>query len=125
MTTNSSIAEYEARLLLADTSPEADTSAILERLLADDVIMIGPDGAPVARSFILEAHRPPRRQTFSSVTVTDEEIRDFGDTAVVSGLAEYRTTEERIFSLRFLRLWRRTDNGWLVVAGSITGVAAA
>src|SRR5215212_8539585 len=97
-----SIAEGEAQLLLADTSPEPDTSVVLDGLLAQDVVMIGPDGEPVGRSFILEAHQPPLRQEFLHVTVRDQEIRDSGDTGVATGLIEYRTGD-RIFTLRFLR----------------------
>ena len=53
------ILSYERELKAADLRAEPDTSAILEKYLDDALLMIGPDGKPVTKTFIVDAHRCP------------------------------------------------------------------
>lgn len=55
--TEREILACEEKLRLTDASADPDTSGVLNELLADDVIMIGPKGELYDKSFVLDAHR--------------------------------------------------------------------
>lgn len=119
--TEKEIPDCEEQIRLADASPEPDTSHILDALLSDDVILIGPQGQTVAKSFVLEAHRPPGKRPFDAVSVTELVIKDLGSAAVVSCRVEYKA-DGRTFSLRSTRVWHRVNRKWKVVLGTVTGI---
>jgi ketosteroid isomerase-like protein len=117
--TREEILACEEQLRLADLSPAPDTSAILDKLLADDLLMFSPQGAPFTKTFILEAHRPPKKTPFESIVQSDFEFRDLGETAVVSCRTEYKTGAQS-FVLRMFRVWSKKSGRWQVAAGSVS-----
>jgi uncharacterized protein DUF4440 len=119
--TRKEVLACEERLRLADVSTESDTSGILDQLLADDVLMVGPNGRLVTKAFVLEAHRPPGKSPFESVVMSELEIRDLGAHAVVSCVGEYKVGAKAL-TLRFFRVWSKTGTGWKVIAGSVTQI---
>jgi len=115
---------YEEELRQADASPEPDTSAILDKYLADDVLMHGPKGESLgnAKAFILEAHRPPKKQAFDEVKLSDMKVKVLNENvAVVTCRGDYRI-QGQSFALRFLRVWSKVGGEWKIVAGSVTGL---
>lgn len=112
----------EEQIRLADASPEPDTSGILDGLLADDVLMVGPQGQLFDKAFVLKAHRPPMKTAFESVLVSGLEVRDLGgSTAFTSCACEYRVGG-KAFSLRFTRVWSKRSGAWKLIAGSVTQI---
>jgi hypothetical protein len=117
--TEAEILACEERLRLADASADPDTSAVLNELLADDVIMIGPKGELYDKAFVLDAHRPPKRKFFHEVNISELMLKDLGDSVLVSCRSEFRLAE-KVFSLRFARVWNRAGAGWKVALGTVT-----
>ncbi len=119
--TEQEILACEERITEADASHESDTSHILDELLADDVLLVGPNGQHFTKKFILDAHRPPKKQPFEKVQVTEMLIKDLGDFALVNCRGEF-TLQEQAFSLRFTRVWHRANGRWRVVSGTVTKI---
>jgi hypothetical protein len=119
--TEKEILDCEAKIRLADASPEPDTSSILDDLLSPDAILVGPQGQIFTKAFILDAHRPPKKIFFENVTVTDMIVRDLGSAAAVSCRAEFRRASQT-FSLRCTRVWHRENGSWRIVLGTVTSV---
>jgi hypothetical protein len=115
------ILALEEQIRFADASPDPDTSPILEKLLADDVVMIGPKGEMISKAFVLAGHRPPIKQQFSRMDVSEMVIKDLGDSALVTCRGKF-VLGEKTFELRFLRVWQKQSGQWKVVAGSVTGI---
>jgi hypothetical protein len=114
----------EERLRQADASADADTSAILDELLADDVVLVGPQGQLLDKAFVVDAHRAPKKRPFVDVVVRDLTLRDAGGGAVVASCVTEYAEPARRFSLRSARTWRRgADGRWRVVLAAVTGLA--
>jgi hypothetical protein len=110
----------EEELRLADASAAPDTSEILDPLLADDVLIIGPQGEFLDKAFLLDAHRAPKKQAFLDVKLSELKLKTLDDqTAVVCCRGDYKLANHA-FSLRFLRVWRKVNDDWKVVAGSVS-----
>jgi Domain of unknown function (DUF4440) len=112
----------EARIRLADASPQPDTSSILNDLLSENAVLVGPQGQIFTKSFILDAHRPPKKVLFDDVRVTEMVVRDLGTAAAVSCRAEFQRAGQT-FSLRCTRVWHRENGNWRIVLGTVTGIA--
>ena len=117
----SEILALEDKIVEADSSPAPDTSAILDELLDDEVILIGPEGRDYSKKFVLDAHRPPKKQPFDSVKIRDRVIKEFGTTAFVVCTGEFRA-KDKTFTLRFSRVWNKKDGSWMVVLATVTAV---
>ena len=116
------ILDGEESLRLADVSEAPDTSAILEELLDDNLLMVGPQGQLVDKSFIVEAHRPPKKQRFLDVKLSEFMVRTLDESnAIVCCRGDYKTKDSE-FSMRFVRFWQKTSEGWRVVAGSVNAL---
>ena len=113
MGTIEEIRELEERLRQGDSNPSSDTSAVFDELLADDVLFVQGPGNSIGKAGVLKGHQPPRKRTFSKVENHDVEIRDLGSTVAVSCRTDYGI-QDRSFSLRALRLWKRVGPSWKV-----------
>ena len=83
-------------------------------------MLVSPDGHPAfAKRQIVEAHRPGRGPKFTRVEMTDMKIVDHGAAAVVTCQGTYENAESSV-TLRFMRVWLKTDQRWQIVAGSIS-----
>lgn len=114
------ILKLEEKLNEADASKEADTRLILEELLDDDAVLVGPSGELLDKGFILHAHGP-KRVPFESVEVLKIKVTCFTDSAIVYSMNTYKTKTET-FTLRFFRVWAKRGHEWRVVGGSTTAM---
>ena len=123
MTLNESEIQFiEEELCDADESPEPDTSEILDKYLADDLVMIGPAGQLVSKAFILEGHRPPKKQAFEEVKLSERIFKDLGENhAVTCCRADYKQ-KDKAFALRFFRVWGKIDGQWKLSGGTVTAI---
>lgn len=113
MTSLEQIRRLEEQLRQGDLSPEPDTSAVFDELLADDVLFVQPHGNSVGKAGVLKGHQPPRKRAFSRVDHSEVELREFGSTVVVSCRTDY-ATRDRAFAQRAVRIWNRVKGSWKV-----------
>lgn len=118
---NDVILKLEAKLTEADASQEADTSSILDELLAPTAKIVGPKGELYDKEFIVKAHGPGR-VPFKNVSVDELSLEVFGETTIVHSVNTY-TTRDTSFTLRFFRVWSQVAGKWQVVGGSTTIVS--
>ncbi|HEV2317082.1 MAG TPA: nuclear transport factor 2 family protein [Thermoplasmata archaeon] len=121
MGTVDEIRALEERLRQGDLDPSPDTSSVFDELLADDVLFVQAPGNSVGKAGVLRGHQPPRKRTFSKVENHEVEIRDLGSTVAVSCRTDY-AIQERAFSLRALRLWKRAGTSWKVAVVALMEV---
>ena len=99
----------------------ASDVAALDRLIADDLLFIGPDGSVLAKSDDLARHRSGE-QRMTTLQVQEQCIRVSGNVGSVSVLAHVAGFfKGHAFDgrFRYLRVWHKTSAGWRVVAGSV------
>ena len=110
------IAALEDRLRVGELGPDADVFA---ELLADQAVLIGEDGEPfLAKAKVVEAHHPGKGPKFTRVEIADLKIVPHDNAAVVTCKGTYYTGETSM-TLKFMRVWLKTDNRWQMIAGSV------
>ena len=108
MNTRKEIQILEERLREAELAPDPET---FEELLADNAVLVDQSGnAAMAKSKVVEAHRPGKGPKFTEVTMSDLKIVDHGSAAVVTCTGHFTGPQ---FA------WHRKDGRWQIVAGSI------
>jgi len=108
------IAAFEAARRAAMTS--ADIGA-LDALFADDLIWIHANAHANTKSEFLDVINSGRTK-YQSIECTDETVRFYGDTALVSGIANIRahiSGEDRHLVNRFTITWAKIGESWKVV----------
>lgn len=116
-TVQSEIAALEERLRLAELGPDPK---FFEEALADDVVLVSPDGQPsFAKSRVVEAHQPGKGPKFTRVEMSDMKIVDHGTAAVVTCRGTYEGPHSSV-TLGFMRVWLKKDNRWQIVAGFVS-----
>lgn len=115
------VRQLEERLLEGDADPAPDTSSVFDELLADDVLFVQSHGNSTGKAGVLQGHRPPRKRTFAKVENVEVDIRDLGSTVAVSSRTNY-VIENRSFSLRALRVWKRVGGSWKVAVVALMDV---
>jgi ketosteroid isomerase-like protein len=108
-----------------DRAQVENDRAALERLLADDYVLVNSAGRSQDKSSMIADSTAPgfRLEPF---TVTDETIQVWSDGALFAGRAQLRgTSDGQAFAatLRFADVWRRNPGGWQVVFTEATRVA--
>jgi uncharacterized protein (TIGR02246 family) len=110
------IAALEERLRQAELGPNAE---VFEELLADDAVLVDQHGsATFAKRKVIEAHRPGKGPKFTAVEMTDLQIVEHGNAAVVVCTTRF-TGPQFTGALKFMRVWLKQDGRWRIVAGSI------
>ena len=94
--------KLENEFARAVTSNNADT---LDRLLADDWIIVEPDGSIIDKARFLEVIRSGAL-SHESMKSTDLKVRVYGNTAVVTGLT---TSKGKFMGQDFTSCERATD----------------
>lgn len=113
----------EDRLLEAMKTSNVE---LLEDLLHDDLLFNGPDGMTATKAMDLTNYRSGNIH-LHTVTSRDLMLSLIGDTAVVAVTVELRGNyldETLDGSFRYIRVWKRIDNRWTVIAGSVVPLAA-
>ena len=116
MSTRAEIEALEERLRRAELGPDP---AFFEEALADDVVLVDEQGRPaLAKSKVVEAHRPGGPAKFTRVEMRDLQIVDHGSASVVTCQGTFEGPRGSV-SLRFMRVWQKRDGRWQIIAGSV------
>lgn len=101
----------------------------LATIIGPTFTFIGPDGQVEDRTAYLAGYEqlPTLGVKVESIDMHEVEVRFFGDTAVVTGrvIAKLTMKDQPITeNVRFTRVYQRSQNGWLMVSGQGTRLAA-
>ncbi|MFL5607894.1 MAG: nuclear transport factor 2 family protein [Gemmatimonadaceae bacterium] len=116
-----SLRDAEAALRRAQLSSDVDA---LGRLVDDQLVFTGPDGAVYGKTDDLDAHRQGWVR-ISRLEPSEERIQRFGAIAVVSVRMEMAGTfKGTAFAgpFRYTRVWREGPDGWRIVAAHVSAV---
>ena len=117
MSTESEIRALEEQLRQAELGPDPE---FFQQALADDVVLIGPDGqSSFGKAEVVAAHRPTGTAKFTRVEMSEMRIVDQGAAAVVTCKGAFEGPSGR-HTLRFLRVWAKKDGRWQIVAGFVS-----
>ena len=121
MTTEGSLEECEEALRQAQLASDVQE---LDRLVDDELVFIGPNGAVYGKQDDLDAHRRGLIR-ITRLEPSEESIKRFGSIAVVSVRMEMTGTfEGAAFAgpFRYTRVWRAGPTGWRIVAGHVSAI---
>ena len=119
----------EEQVLAAERELQAAQRAsdveALDRLLHDDLLAVGPDGALVGKADDLAAHRSG---VFKIAELVEEDLRVLvhGELAVTFVVLRIRGSigdEEVSGLMRYTRTWTRDGDAWRVIAAHIAPAA--
>jgi len=83
-------------------------------------VLVGQDGLPSrAKAKVVQAHQPGAGPKFTRVEMTDMEIVEHGDAAVVTCKGTYESPNRSV-TLKFMRVWLKRDGRWQIIAGSVS-----
>ena len=97
----------------------------LDRLIHHRLLFVGPDGGLYHKEDDLERHRSGF-QKITRIEFGERVVEAHDDVIVVAVLAELTGTIDGIAftgTFRYGRTWMRTDEGFRIIAGSVTPVA--
>ena len=102
------------------------SGAFGERYLADDFLFTGLEGGVMTRAQILaRAKSTPFKGVV--IEVDDQQVRVYGDTAVVTGRATFTSADspkpDSRPAARYTRVWVRQGGSWKLVAEQLTRIA--
>jgi uncharacterized protein DUF4440 len=120
--THDTLLEHEAALRRAQLAGDV---AELDRLLDDELVFTGPDGALYSKADDLDAYRAGV-VSITQLDASDERMQRFGDIAVVSVRMEMNGSfkgERFSGPFRYTRIWCARATGWRIVAGHVSAVA--
>lgn len=116
---NKTIATLEEKLRQAMLTSDV---AVLDELIADDLVWTMHTGQVVNKQFDLDAHRSGIFK-FTKLEISDRQIHPYGDCIVVTLKVELAGTfKEQAFSetYRFTRVWVQRQDRWQIVAGHVS-----
>ncbi len=90
----------------------------LEEILADDLIYTHSTARIDTKASFIEAISSGR-SNYKSVERKDVEVRQFGDTAVVTGHAMFHVGDNK-FGARFIDVYAKRNGAWQMVAWQST-----
>jgi len=99
----------------------------LDELIADDLVFTMHTGLVINKQDDLEAHRSGIQQ-FTTIELDEQQVRHYGDCAVVSvkaGLTGKFNGQPYCATYRFTRVWVKRQNHWQIGAGHISQVSDA
>jgi hypothetical protein len=111
--------EHKRRQAMID----ADMS-VLSGLLADELLWIHATARPDTKAGLL-ASIGTGKTKYRSIDCSDETLRFFGDTALLSGIADIEAEiagEDRVLQNRFTIVWARLGEQWKVINWQSTTV---
>jgi ketosteroid isomerase-like protein len=120
--TDEAIRECESALRRAQLSSDVE---MLDQLVDEELVFVGPDGAVYGKQDDLDAHR----QGWVRITrlePSEETIQRFRDIAVVTVRMEMSGSfkgSSFAGSFRYTRVWCARNDGWRIVAGHVSAVA--
>jgi ketosteroid isomerase-like protein len=105
----------------------AGDRAAIERIIAPEWTVTGPDGGISTRADVLRDVFETRTHRIGSLTVDDVRVRVFGDAAVVTGRTRGRGESGHTpydVEIRFTDMFVRRDGRWQAVASHASVVMA-
>ena len=114
-----------AEAALRQAQLESDVG-VLDRLIDETLVFTGPDGALYGKQDDLDAHRRGMIRITRLEPSEERVLRLGADVAVIVVRMEMTGTfrgEPFAGPSRYTRVWRRTPDGWRVVAGHVSAVA--
>ena len=118
---DTSLIESELALRRAQLAGDV---AELDRLVDEELVFTGPDGALYSKAHDLDAHRAGWVR-ITRLEPTEDRVQRFGDVAVISvrmDMAGSFRGEPFAGPFRYTRVWRSGPEGWKVVAGHVSAV---
>lgn len=109
------IQALEEELRQAELGPDP---RFFQTYLDDAMVFVAEGKVSQPKAKIVEAHTPGKGQKFTRVEMTEMNIVDHGNTAVVTCSGTYEGPAGT-HALRYLRIWARKADGWRIVAGSM------
>lgn len=109
--------EEELRLAMLNSD-----IAVLDRLIHDDLIFIGPDGSLSTKEIDINIHKN-KIQKMSKLEPSEQLIKLFDNEAIVSVKMniEGNINDISISGVyRYIRFWKRIDNSWKIIGGSVS-----
>jgi ketosteroid isomerase-like protein len=116
------IRQCEARLYKA----MLDSDVVeLDRLIADDLLFVGPTGDLATKAMDLELHRTGGTQ-FHDLVLKDLEIRVWNERFVLVSakifLRGMYLGNAFTGDYRYMRIWRKDKNDWQIAGGSVSAI---
>lgn len=121
-TADESLLVSEAALRRAQLAGDV---AEIDRLIDEELVFTGPDGALYSKADDLEAHREGWVR-ITRLEPSEERVQRFGNIAVVivrMDMAGSFRGEPFAGPFRYTRVWCARPEGWRVVAGHVSAVA--
>ncbi len=115
------IVACEQQLYKAQLSSDV---ALLQELLADEVVFVAPSGEIITKQMDLELHRSGGMKV-TSLEPQELEIRTLNNAAVAIAkifLAGSFQGESFSGSFRYTRVWHHTDKGWRIIAAHCSAI---
>jgi len=119
---DNSLRAREAALRQAQLTSDV---GVLDRLVDEELVFIGPNGAVYGKADYLDGHRRGVIR-ITRLDPSEERIQLFGKVAVVSVRMEMSGTfEGNAFagSFRYTRVWCARADGWRIVAGHVSAIS--
>jgi ketosteroid isomerase-like protein len=117
------IRECEVRLYAAMLASDVSE---LDSLIADELLFAGPTGELATKAMDLELHRTGGTQ-FHELVPKELEIRVWSDRFVLASAKVFLsvTSLGTAFAgdYRYMRIWRKGNNGWQIVGGSVIAMS--
>lgn len=117
------IRECETRLYAAMAGSDVEA---LDELIADDLLFVGPTGELATKAMDLELHRTGGTQ-FHEFVPKELEIRVWSEHFVLASaklfLSGVYLGDAFAGDYRYMRVWRKGNNGWQIAGGSVSAIA--
>lgn len=100
--------------------------ATLDALISDDLLFTSPEGNLITKEMDLEGHRSGAMKLFTMVP-SEQHVREFDDVAIVSvkmALTGLYGGNPLAVDMRYLRVWKKLNGSWQIVAGHCIPVLA-
>ena len=124
MTANHSVSEVEAAQELLRSSILKGDAAGMERVMHPDLIYSHSNAHTETRAQAIAAILAPGG-TPKSVEFHDGKITIYGDTALYKGKVDITTSAGALIPLDALMVWRKTAQGWQLLARQVTRIPQA
>ena len=120
--TQSEVHSHEDRRFQAMVAGDV---ASLEALLADDLVYTHSSSSVDTKASLIDGIRS-KRFAYQQIERPEEQIRVYGQSAVVTGHARISLggANPRVLNLRYLDVWVRREAGWQMVAWQSTPIPA-
>jgi ketosteroid isomerase-like protein len=99
----------------------------LDTLLHEDLLFNTPDGVTATKAMDLANYRSGNIH-LQTVAASDQIVHVIGDTAVVAVTVELKGNylgQVLNGTFRYIRAWKRDDDGWKVIAGSVVPLSTS